>query len=310
MFAFAALTLLAASVSAQVAVDSLIGYGVGTTGGGSATPVRVSSCADLASALDTDAAAVVEIATLLKDCGVVDIKKGDKTVIGVGSEAGLTGGGIRVRRTSNVIIRNLAFSLPQEGDDLIALDNAVSVWVDHNTFTNAGITGDKDYYDGLLDISHASDQVTVSWNVFRDHWKGSLIGHSDNNGDEDTGFLHVSYHHNLWDNVNSRTPSVRFGTAHVFNSVYQNIPTSGINSRMGAQVLVESNVFTDVELAVVTDLDSDEEGYAVEKNNVFTNSETRITQEGLLTPPYDYDLDDTANLASILATSAGVGIIN
>lgn len=32
-----------------------------------------------------------------------------------------------------------------------------------------GITGDKDTYDGLLDITHASDDVTVSWTVFHDH---------------------------------------------------------------------------------------------------------------------------------------------
>lgn len=72
------------------------------------------------------------------------------------------------------------------------------------------MVGDKDTYDGLLDISHASDFVTVSWckvrtyivnplaheliyirQQFSDHWKGSLIGHSDNNASEDTGKLHV-----------------------------------------------------------------------------------------------------------------------
>jgi len=28
-----------------------------------------------------------------------------------------------------------------------------------------------DYYDGLLDITHGSDYVTVSYNYFHDHWK-------------------------------------------------------------------------------------------------------------------------------------------
>lgn len=41
-------------------------------------------------------------------------------------------------------------------------------------------------YDGLLDITHASNLVTVSWNKFHDHWKGSLVGHSDNNAGEGT----------------------------------------------------------------------------------------------------------------------------
>lgn len=38
----------------------------------------------------------------------------------------------------------------------------------------------------------------------------------------------------------------------------------------------------------ITDLDSDEDGYAVSKDNVFVNSNTEITQVGSLTPPYSY----------------------
>ena len=57
---------------------------------------------------------------------------------------------------------------------------------------------------------------------------------------------------------------------------------------MGAHVLVESNIFTNVLLPIVTDLDSDEEGYAVERNNIFSNATARITQTGSLTVPYTY----------------------
>jgi pectate lyase len=42
---------------------------------------------------------------------------------------------------------------------------------------------------GLLDITHAADFVTISWNTFADHWKALLFGHSDNNAAEDTGKL-------------------------------------------------------------------------------------------------------------------------
>lgn len=48
---------------------------------------------------------------------------------------------------------------------------------------------------------------------------------------------------------------------------------------MGAQVLVENSSFTDVERAIVTNLDSDEEGFANERNNLLTNSTTQITQK-------------------------------
>ena len=55
--------------------------------------------------------------------------------------------------------------------------------------------------------------MTVSWNVFQEHYKCSLVGGSDNTGDEDSGHLRVTYHHNWFSNINSRTPSLRFGTA-------------------------------------------------------------------------------------------------
>ena len=100
--------------------------------------------------------------------------------------------------------------------------------------------------------------------------------------------MRVTYHHNLWSNVNSRAPSLRFGTGHIYNSVFTNIPTSGINSRMGAQVLVENSVFTNVVLALVTDLDSDTDGYLTSTGNVLTNSTTRITQTASFKPSYSY----------------------
>jgi len=185
-------------------------------------------------------------------------------------------------------VRNLKFHKAPKKGDLLSLDNATQVWVDHCEFSSEGIAGDKDTYDGLLDITHASDFVTVSWSKFHDHWKGSLIGHSDNNADEDTGHLRVTFHHNHWTNVNSRLPSVRFGTAHIYSSCYVGNPSSGVNSRMGAQVLVEETSFTDTRRAIVTNLDSQKDGFAVSRNNIFTNSDTSITQAGSLTIPYAY----------------------
>ena len=35
------------------------------------------------------------------------------------------------------------------------------------------------------------DYVTISNSYLHDHWKGSLVGHSDNNQAEDTGHLYV-----------------------------------------------------------------------------------------------------------------------
>lgn len=54
-----------------------------------------------------------------------------------------------------------------------------------------------------------------------DHAKTSLVGHSDSNGDEDTGHLRITYANNYWLNLGSRGPSLRFGTGHVYNNYYK-----------------------------------------------------------------------------------------
>ncbi|TRX91471.1 hypothetical protein FHL15_007695 [Xylaria flabelliformis] len=307
---------------------SLQGYGSGATGGGSGSGTTVTSCSALSSAAESGG--VITISGVLDGCGsecsrsslasrhpkhlltrdiiVVDLVS-DTTVLGSGSQSGLTNGGFRVKRASNVVLKNLYFHDPPEGKDLVEIQYSTNVWVDHCDFSTEGLVGDKDHYDGLLDITHGSDMVTVSWNKFHDHWKGSLVGHSDSNSDEDKGKLHVTYHHNHFTNVNSRLPSFRFGTGHVFSSCFENNPTSGINSRMGAQMLIEQNYFSSTKLAIVTDLDSDEDGYAVDKDNIFVDSDTRITQTGSFTPPYSYTTNPASCICDMVKSYAGLGVI-
>src|SRR5436309_1937183 len=68
-------------------------------------------------------------------------------------------------------------------------------------------------YDGLVDITHAAESITISWTKFHDHRDTSIVGHSDLNGTEDKGHLHVTYHHDLFQNVDAG-PRIRFGTVH------------------------------------------------------------------------------------------------
>ncbi|OSS45165.1 hypothetical protein B5807_09140 [Epicoccum nigrum] len=258
------------------AVNELVGFAAGTTGGGSGAGTTVSDCAGLTAAAKNGG--VIKIKGTLTGCGIVKIVS-NTSVLGVGSSAGLTDGGFQVRKADNVIIRNLKLYRAPKGKDLIDIDASTRVWVDHNDFSS-----------------------------FHDHWKGSLVGHSDNNAGEDTGKLHVTYHHNDFQRVNSRLPSIRFGTGHIYSSCY-NGGISGVNSRMGAQVVVEENSFTGVERAVVTNLDSDLEGYANERNNIYTSSTTQITKKGTWTPSYKYTADAAASVCSIVAKSAGVGVV-
>ncbi len=69
---------------------------------------------------------------------------------------------------------------------------------------------DKSSYDGLLDITHGCYGITVTNSKLYTHWKASLVGHSDNNGAEDVA-IRVTFALNWWYDLNSRTPSFRFG---------------------------------------------------------------------------------------------------
>lgn len=71
-----------------------------------------------------------------------------------GMVLGLTNGGFRVKEQTNVILRNLYLHDPPESKDLVELQYSTYVWIDHCDFSTEGLTGDKDYYDGLLDITH------------------------------------------------------------------------------------------------------------------------------------------------------------
>ncbi|KAF8599522.1 pectin lyase-like protein [Ceratobasidium sp. AG-I] len=300
----------ATAVKRAAPVDGIAGYATqngGTTGGTGGTTTTVTTLAALRAAVAGTTAKIVKVSGIITGDGeVVDV--GSKTtVLGVGTNSGVTGGGFRVKNAQNVIIRNLRLSKSPAPTDLIGLQNATNVWVDHNTFSS-DLTHDKDFYDGQFDVSHGSDFITASWNVFTEHYKVSLVGHSDNNAAEDTGHLRITYHHNYFLNVNSRTPSLRFGTGHIYNNYLKNVFTSGVDSRDGAQTLVESNVFDSVVQPIQTALNG---GYAVQRNNIYTNTtlNTDIVTGTLTTLPYTYTIDAASTIVATVAKSAGAGIV-
>jgi pectate lyase len=79
---------------------------------------------------------------------------------------------------------------------------------------------------------------------------------------------------------------------------------------MGAQVLVQNDVFVDFKLAMATDLDSDQAGYLCDVGNVLTGTSTkRITQTCSFKPSYSYSLDPASSVPATVAASAAVGIV-
>lgn len=303
--ALATVAVFALPQSASAVDASPVGFGAGTTGGGSASAVTVTTLAAFKSAVTGSSSKVVKVNGLISLSGQVDVGS-NTTVLGVGSASGFTGGGLRLKNVTNVVVRNLNISKSVAPADGITVQASTKVWIDHNAFSS-DLDHGKDYYDGLVDISHAADYVTVSWNTFKNHYKGSLVGHSDNNASEDTGHLRVTYHHNWFDQVNSRIPSLRFGTGHFYDNYVVGAETA-VHSRMGAQMFVQNNVFRDTEVAVTTNRDSDVDGYANLSGNDLGGAATEISQVGTFTsPPYSYTAEPASTVVASVTAGAGTG---
>lgn len=110
----------------------------------------------------------------------------------------------------------------------------------------------------------------------------------------------MTENNNYWNNINSRTPSIRFGTGHVYNS-YFNAVNDGINTRDGAQVLVESNVFVGSDKPLY----STDSGYAVENDNDFGDGSNEALAGTLTGVPYSYSLLGSGNVKSAVVGVAG-----
>ena len=294
--AASALTVWSAGQAAAVGTPT--GFGAGTTGGGNASPVTVSSSSALISAMQSSGAAVIRVNGMISISGMQDVAS-NKTLIGVGSGSGITGGGLDVDEASNVIIQNLNFR--GWSDDAINVqDGSTRIWIDHNSFS--------DGYDGAVDIKRGSDYITVSWNRFFDHDKTMLLGHSDGNGSQDRGHLRVSYHHNWFDGTNQRHPRVRFGNpVHVYNNYYDGVGDYGVASTVEAGVLVEGNYFENTDSPCELGQGSSPAGSLVARNNHFVNSGTCAVRGSVNGIPYSYSLDPASSVKSIVEGGAGVG---
>lgn len=219
-----------------------------TTGGASGTVVRVTTFDQLQTYVTASEPYVIQIVgTIQPPAGYVKLNvASNKTIVGAGNNATLRQTGFRVGGTtgcldaynanntyvSNVIIRNLTFrdvydaGTNPDADAVTVECFSHHVWVDHNTFIySAPNSSLAARIDGAVDVKRGGDWVTVSWNHFYQYNKTMLLGHVDSNAIQDSGRLHVTYHHNYFENTYQRHPRVRFGKAHVYNNYFFNYRT-------------------------------------------------------------------------------------
>ena len=289
------------------------GFAAGTTGGAGGPTVQVDTAAELLQSIATPGPLTIcVVGTITLPAGMYDVTS-DKSIVGVGSTAGITGGGFNIglpasnvtappaNAVRNVIIQNLTFT--NASDDSINVQMfSHHVWIDHNDLSRG--------YDGLIDIKRASSLITVSWNRTHHHTKNMLLGHDDNNGAQDTGRLKVTYHHNWFDATPQRNPRVRFGEpVHVYNNYYFYNTDTGVACQNNAGCMVEGNYFENVE-EPVTNTYAGPSGRCVARNNVFVGESGAPDCSGTVQEPstyYSYTLDDPNQVKSIVTAGAGVG---
>jgi pectate lyase len=315
---------------------SLVGFGEATTGGNGGSIITVTSYAQLKSYAESSNSYIIQVKGKIEngaDGGSVNIKS-NKTIIGLGDSALLYGVGLTLNGYNNVIIRNLKLTMmgvttrtnktgvysptgdegrPQiltNGGDCIRITgNSYNIWVDHCELysENPDIQTNIDLYDGLVDITGASHNITVSWNYIHDHHKTHLVGSSET----DTTNRKITFHHNYYVKCKDRLPLYRSGTGHFFNNFLYNCP-NGVNTRINACVYVEKNHFENVTSGTVYSKSSTILGYATLVDNLFINSKTPTAGTCSHFIPsnfYKYDdvLNDKNDVKEIVTKWAGVG---
>ncbi|MFY1616055.1 pectate lyase family protein [Micromonospora sp. WMMD736] len=322
------------------AVGAATGYATqngGTTGGAGGQTVRASTGTAIHAALCGRASSstplTIEVTGTINhgntskvsgsSCntadGVIELKQiSNVTIIGVGSGAIFDQVGIHIRDSRNIIVQNVTVrnvkksgSPTSNGGDAIGMESTVrNVWVDHVTLEASG--GESEGFDGLFDMKDDTQYVTLSYSILRNSGRGGLIGSSES--DLSNGF--VTFHHNLYQNIDSRTPLLRGGVAHIYNNSYVGLHESGINSRAGARAKVENNHFRDSKDVLGT-FYTDQRGYWQVSGNIFDSvtwstpgSENypagpNPTSTTTVSIPYAYRLDGASCVPTVVGQTAG-----
>lgn len=256
--------------------------------------------------------------------GVIEIKDvSNISIIGVGTSAIFDQIGIHIRNSHNIIIQNVTVknvkksgSPISNGGDAIGMETNVSnVWVDHCVLEASG--GEAEGYDALFDMKANTQYVTLSWSILRNSERGGLVNSSDS--DLTSGF--VTYHHNYYQNLHSRLPLLRGGTAHSFNNYFNGIAESGMNPRIGGKIKAQNNYFENA-LNPIGTFYTDDMGFWDVSGNIFASTVTwsspgtdmhpagpNVVSTTSISIPYSFTLDAAANIPSIVLNGAGVGKI-
>ena len=272
------------------------------TGGGNATPITVTTFADLQKYAKDSSPRVIYIDGTLGDGwrgttgSRLNITASNKTIIGLKPGTLLKAPIHITSKASNIIVRNIVIQGPgsnadQAWDNLTIEGESKNIWIDHCEFW--------DGQDGNADVVKGSDNVTFTWCIFgykkkSTHNLSNLIGSSDNEPVSE-GKLNVTYMFNWWKAANQRKPRCRYGNVHVVNnlltgdaSITNGTDVLGVSAGHMCKVRTERNVFINEANPIYT---GNANGTGVNEviDNIFTNCSGNTKGTGTsFTPPYEY----------------------
>ena len=293
--------------------DSPLGFAIvdslgqnGVTGGGRGKAVVVTDFAELRKYAASPEPLTIFIKGTISGQSDLQVAS-NKTLIGMGADATIKGAGIKADNAYNIIIRNLTITEVSRSSDAIALRGCHHVWIDHCELTGAS--------DGLLDFTIGSDYLTVSWTIFRNHDKVSLLN-SGTNHPEDYGKNKGTFYGNWFDNTVQRNPRIGYGLGHIFNNYYSNITSYAIGTHTRARVLAENNYFLNVnnpfsQMYSGNDWDANY-GDIESRGNIFDKSRGITTGTGRSFDPgfyyeYAFALSEAAAVPGLIMEKAGPG---
>ena len=182
----------------------------------------------------------------------------DITVEGIGTDAVMDGWGLHfICQTADYSqglgksfeVRNISFkNVPEdcvgmEGqqEDSILTAPVERCWIHHCSFYAPVIANpaesDKDGGDGACDFKRGQ-YFTNSYCYYVGYHKTNLVGSSDSSMQ-----YHMTYHHNYWQNCESRGPLARQANIHMYNNIFEGQTSYCMNPRANAYIFSEYNLF-------------------------------------------------------------------
>jgi pectin lyase len=174
----------------------------------------------------------------------------NKTLIGIGANAGIQGKGLTITGgVSNVIVRNLSITDINDGvvwaGDAITIDNASKIWIDHNHIarigrqmlvtgwgTAANVTVSNNFFDGSTEYGHYCDG--------RHYWVMLLVAENQS----------ITLIGNKIFNTSGRSPELgkqstaaSGGTVHIVDNLYESNYNMGIRTSDDVLSFIEGNDF-------------------------------------------------------------------